>query len=89
MGEWKSISEEPPPYYRNVLLAFKEHFNQVVGFRTGGHGKRKSDEYWETSAHDHNSKIEKPGPDWWMDVDEVPHYPRTRTPLPAAPKEGK
>ncbi len=67
MSEWKLVTEEEPPLYQNVLLAFVEHWNQVVGFRTN------RGEYWETSAHDHNSRIQAPGPTWWMEIGEVPH----------------
>jgi hypothetical protein len=47
---WHEIASEPPPEFQNILLAFRGHWNQVVGFRSGS-------EYWETSAHDCNSQI--------------------------------
>ena len=71
--ELKGDNKVPPPEYRNVLLAFKEHSNQVVGFYCG------KGEWYETSAHDNNSKIEKPGPDWWSEIPEVPHSPERKT----------
>ena len=71
--ELKGDNKVPPPEYRNVLLAFKEHLNQVVGFYCG------KGEWYETSAHDYNSKIEKPGPDWWSEIPEVPHSPERKT----------
>jgi hypothetical protein len=68
MAEWKLITKDEPSVYHNVLFAFEEHWNQVVGFRTG------PDEYYETSAHDNNSKIQPPNPKWWMKIQEVPHH---------------
>jgi hypothetical protein len=72
MNEWKLVSELKPPTYRNVLFAFKEHWNQVVGFRSLRGG---NDMYHETSAHDNNSEISKPYPHWWMEIPQVPHHP--------------
>ena len=69
MDRWNVVSKEKPPIFCNVLLAFAEHWNQVVGFWTGK-------EFYETSAHDHNSRIVKPNPQWWAEVPAVPHYPR-------------
>jgi hypothetical protein len=57
MSEWILIAFRQPPEYVNVLLAFEEHWNQVVGFRSGN-------KYLETSAHDHNSEIGDPQPKW-------------------------
>lgn len=67
---WIEIKTERdnPPVYKNVLFSFEDHWNQVVGFYCGK-GK-----YYETSAHDHNSEIAKPGPKWWTEIPQVPHY---------------
>jgi hypothetical protein len=63
---WKSVAAGHPPECKNVLLAFDDHWNAVVGFWscTG---------WWETSAHDVNSKIEGMPPTWWHDIPDVPH----------------
>lgn len=67
---WREIVEDELPYYRNILLAFEHHWNQVVGFYCG------KGEYYETSANDNNSKITGPKPKWWMEIEEVPHARR-------------
>jgi hypothetical protein len=67
MTTWRSVKETEPPIFVNVLFAFKEHWNAVVGFKTD------ANEFYETSAHDNNSKIEGAGPDWWVPIQEVPH----------------
>jgi len=63
---WKNARKELPPSCINVLLAFEDHWNQVVGFYGG-------DAWWETSAHDLNSKIEGAPPRWWHQIPAVPH----------------
>jgi len=65
---WILILDEKPPIHENVLFAFEDHWNQVVGFRGG------ENEYWETSAHDNNSRIIGSGPMWWQHIEQVPHY---------------
>lgn len=68
MSDWKLVHEELPGEYRNVLLAFADHWNQVVGFYCGK-GK-----WYETSAHDNNSEIKGTAPHWWAPIPKVPHH---------------
>ncbi len=66
--QWTLVADEKPPSGRNVLLAFEEHWNPVVGFYCC------LNEFFETSAHDHNSRIVGKGPKWWMSIPRVPHH---------------
>lgn len=70
-SEWKPVTKDSPPVsYHNILFAFREHWNQVVGFRSG------VDEFYETSAHNNNSRIFGEPPDWWCEIPEAPHRGR-------------
>lgn len=83
LGAWKSVAEEKPQVYRNVLVAFVDHWNQVVAFYCGK--DRNGRESWcETSAHDYNSPIKAPMPTWWTEIPQVPHYAGLTTSKPTA-----
>ena len=70
---WILVEFRKPPLYRNVLLAFEDHWNQVVGFYCGKDKSGKVDRWYETSAETHNSEF-KTQPKWWMSIPQVPHY---------------
>ena len=71
---WVLVEFRKPPLHRNVLLAFEEHWNQVVGFYCGKDKSGKVDRWYETSAETHNGEF-KTQPKWWAEIPEVPHHP--------------